>query len=86
MGEMMTRRVDGGRGYTKAAWIRGYYTLAEWKAMPPYRKGFVLYMEGAHPGSPLRGQSCPYHEGTEDYAEYQEGQRRAAMLAQDSEE
>jgi hypothetical protein len=66
--------------------IDGYYTLAEWKAMTPYQKGFVIYMEAAHPGSPLRGQRCPYEAGTPDYASYQEGQRQAAMLAQDSEE
>ncbi len=66
--------------------ILGYYTLAEWRALPPYRKGFVLYMEGAQPGSPLHGQRCPYEPGSKEYAEYQEGQHRATLIAQDSEE
>lgn len=66
--------------------VKGYYTLAEWKALPPYRQGFILYMEADQDGSELKGQVNPYKDGTPEDKEFKTGEARATQLAQDSEE
>lgn len=64
---------------------RCIYTLAEWQKLPPYQQGFVLYMEGERLPE-LKGQTCPYHDGTPEHDEFMLGQQRAVLVAQDSEE
>jgi hypothetical protein len=61
-------------------------TLAAWRRLSPMGQGYVLYMEEEHPGSELKGQECPYAPGSSEYLAFQEGQRRAVLAAQDSEE
>ena len=65
---------------------RCLYSLDEWKKLTPYQQGYALYMESAWPGSPLAGQVNPYAEGTPECAQFNEGQHRATLNTQDSEE
>lgn len=60
--------------------------LAEWKTLPPFDQGYVLYMQGAWATSELAEQKNPYKEGTDEWREFCHGERRAMISAQDSEE
>ena len=61
-------------------------TLAAWRRLTPALQGYVLYMQGARPGSELHGQQCPYGHGTKEHRAFHEGERQAVLVAQDSEE
>lgn len=65
---------------------RCLYTLDEWQKLTPYQQGYALYMESSWPGSPLAEQVNPYAEGTLEHAQFQKGEHRATLNAQDSEE
>jgi hypothetical protein len=61
-------------------------SIAEWKALPPFDQGYLLYMQGEWPTSALVQEKNPYAEGTAQWEKFCEGERRAMMSAQDSEE
>lgn len=61
-------------------------TLAEWKRLKPDLQGYALYMQADLPSSELHGQRCPYDRGTDAHLAFCEGERRAVLAAQDSEE
>jgi hypothetical protein len=61
-------------------------SLAEWKTLPPFDQGYVLYMQGSWPTSELAEQKNPYEEGTAKWKKFCEGEERAILSAQDSEE
>lgn len=61
-------------------------TLKEWQALPPMRQGFMLYMQGAWEGSAIAKAKNPYKTGTPAWTAFCEGERRATLAAQDSEE
>ena len=61
-------------------------TLAAWKRLTPALQGYVRYMQSDRPGSELHGQLCPYESGTKEHHAFHEGERRAVLEAQDSEE
>lgn len=65
---------------------RALTTLAEYKKLPPTAQGFIVYMEADRPGSELKGQTCPYAEGTLERQAWEQGQARAVQYAQDGEE
>jgi len=61
-------------------------TLAEWRALPPFRQGYMLYMQGAWPTSELAQAKNPYQEGTSNWTEFRNGEGRAMRDVQDGEE
>lgn len=61
-------------------------TRADWRKLPPFRQGYTLYMEGSWPTSELAGEKNPYAEGTPAWTDFCHGERRAILVAQDSEE
>ena len=61
-------------------------TLAEWRRLKPDLQGYALYMQADLPNSELRGQHNPYEQDTDAYLAFCEGERRAVLAAQDSEE
>lgn len=61
-------------------------TLAEWRTLSPFYKGYALYMQGAWPTSELAGQKNPYPSGTPDHQEFCHGERRRMLDVQDGEE
>lgn len=62
------------------------FTLAEWQAMTPFRRGYAWYMQSSWPTSPLEGEKNPYVDGTPECAEFHRGERAGVAAAQDSEE
>jgi hypothetical protein len=58
-------------------------TKAQYDKLPPWKKGYVYYMQEAIPGSELHGSSNPYPEGTKDHLKWDEGQMVAMLEAQD---
>lgn len=60
-------------------------TLAEWKALTPFEQGYALYMQEDLPGSELKGQPCPYPEGSTEREAFQGGSRRAMFAVMDEE-
>ena len=65
---------------------KGLVTLAEYQKLTPRVQGWVAYMEAEWPGSELKGNdSNPYPPGR-NHDEWDEGQFRATLAAQDSEE
>jgi hypothetical protein len=61
-------------------------SLDAWRKMSPFQQGHLLYMQGAWPTSELAKEKNPYAEGTPEWTEFNHGERRAAIDAQDSEE
>lgn len=61
-------------------------TLKEWRKLTPLRQGFVMYMQGDWPTSELKAVKNPYTEGTPQWTEFCDGEQRAMLSAQDSEE
>lgn len=61
-------------------------TLTEYHALPPLSQGYVVYMQAEREGSELKYVRCLYRKGTRQHADWHEGQRRAVLAAQDSEE
>lgn len=61
-------------------------TLAEWKKMPPYDQGYLMYMQSSWPTSELAEAKNTYAEGSAELFTFREGEHRATMSAQDGEE
>jgi hypothetical protein len=61
-------------------------SLTEWKTLPPFQQGYVLYMQAAWPGSELRRAKNPYTEGSPRWRNFKAGEQRAMLNAQDGEE
>jgi len=61
-------------------------TLAEWKKLAPFGQGYAMYMQGHWPTSALTNVTNPYAKGSRKYKAFEDGEQRAAMSAQDSEE
>lgn len=60
----------------------GPLTAVEFRRLPPYQKGYVVYMHGgdaAHPNVPEHYDPLP-----EEAAEYQRGRDQAAFDIQDA--
>ena len=58
----------------------------EWRKLSPREQGYLLYMQSSWPTSELAGEKNPHAEGARAHAEFCEGERRAMITAQDSEE
>lgn len=71
---------------SKSDLLRKLVTLVEWRKLSPDMQGFVLYMQSSHEGSELARQHNPYPRGSEKDLAFREGERRAVLVAQDSEE
>lgn len=56
---------------------------AEYGAMTPLQQGIVSYFQGYW--NKTIPEKCPYELGTRAHREWNEGQQRAVILAQDSE-
>jgi hypothetical protein len=61
-------------------------SLDAWRKMPPFRQGYLFYSQGSWPTSALANEKNPYAEGTPEQTEFQHGERRAMLAAQDGEE
>jgi len=61
-------------------------TLEEWRKLPPFRQGYLLYMQGAWPMSEIMGQQNPYTEGSDEWGAFRQGEQHAVSDVQDSEE
>lgn len=61
-------------------------TRAEWDTFSAKVKGYVVYCQGALPGSELKDLKCPYALGSSEAKEYAEGEFTAMMDSQDGEE
>ncbi len=61
-------------------------TKAQYDELGPLQQGYAQYMEGDWPGSELKDLQNPYPAGSSRWAEWNTGQLRAAIAAQDSEE
>jgi DNA-directed RNA polymerase subunit RPC12/RpoP len=61
-------------------------TLATWRELSPFGKGYAHYMQSAWPTSELAGQKNPYDRGTPDWTDFCRGEARAMQDAQDGEE
>ncbi len=59
---------------------------ATYDNLSPISQGYVQYWQGAWPGSELRDEKNPYPEGSKQHIEWEQGQLRGALDAQDSEE
>lgn len=62
-------------------------TAEEFAKLTPLQRGYAVYMLGEREDEPhVPNESNPYPAGSEDAASWDEGQRRAVLVAQDSEE
>lgn len=61
-------------------------TLIEYRTMTPFAQGYVVYWQGERPGSELKGFTNPYPLGSAKHLEWNRGQEKAVLDAQDSEE
>ena len=59
---------------------------AEWKELPPFDQGYLLYMQGSWPTSELKRVRNPYTDGSAEWIEFRRGEQRAVQDAQDGEE
>lgn len=66
----------------------GWYLLSRvaWLKLSPSEQGFILYMQASWPTSELHGLTNPHAHGTPAWEEFQQGEQRAVLLTQDSEE
>jgi hypothetical protein len=63
------------------------YTVEEFLALSPRARGYLVYMYGERDDQPnVPNESNPYPSGSADADAWDEGQRRAVLVAQDSEE
>jgi len=63
------------------------YTQSEFESLTPYQRGYVVYWCGDNPKQVNVPNECnPYIEGTDDFENWNKGQRQATQDAQDSEE
>lgn len=64
-----------------------HLSLVEFLKLSPYQQGYAAYMQAAHPGSELKDhQKNPYHLSTKEWEYFNDGERAAVLVAQDSEE
>lgn len=56
----------------------------EYDRLNPTQQGFLTYMQGQW--NPAVPNACPYRRGTKQHREFTEGEQRAVIVAQDSEE
>lgn len=61
-------------------------TLKEWRKLPPFQQGYVLYAQGAWPRSEIKQEKNPHPRGSTAWTAFEQGAARAALAAQDSEE
>jgi hypothetical protein len=61
-------------------------TLAEWQQLPPSDQGYVMYTQAAWPTSPLARVKNPYAKASAEWKQFEAGELRAVMAAQDGEE
>lgn len=57
-------------------------SLAEYKKLDPYQKGYASYMQAALPDSEISDVN-PYRPRTADYHNFQRGQNAAVLEVQD---
>jgi hypothetical protein len=64
-----------------------HVTLENFNKLSAYEKGYIIYMQAEHPGSELKDhQENPYPKSTREWEWFNDGQTRAMLEAQDSEE
>jgi hypothetical protein len=61
-------------------------TLTEYHSFSPFEQGYIIYMQSEHDGSPLKGLTNPYAEGTHEFDDWKRGEFRAMLNVQDGEE
>lgn len=61
------------------------YTLAEWKKLTPYQRGYVSYWQACLPQSRIPDK-CPFAAGSTEEKAFAAGSFAAMLAAQDSEE
>ena len=62
-------------------------TASEFAKLTPLQRGYAVYMLGERDDEPnVPNESNPYPAGSDDAMAWDEGQRRAVLVAQDSEE
>ena len=61
-------------------------TLEAWKKLPPFGQGYAFYMQASWPTSEIARETNPYAENTPEWKNFQQGQQRAMLDAQDGEE
>lgn len=61
-------------------------TLTEWRALPPFQQGSVLYAQGSWPRSEIGDQTNPHPKGSAAWTAFRQGEQRAMLAAQDGEE
>ena len=61
-------------------------SIAAWRKLSPFRQGYTLYAQGYWPTSELAHEKNPYAEGTPKWTEFCQGEQRATLNTQDSEE
>lgn len=64
-----------------------HVSYKEFQQLSPYVQGYVVYMQAEHYGSELKNrQSNPYRKSTPAWEQFNNGNMRAMLEAQDSEE
>lgn len=61
-------------------------TLEAWKKLSPIQQGFTFYAQGSWPTSEIANEKNPYARETSAWIAFREGERRATLAAQDSDE
>jgi hypothetical protein len=61
-------------------------TLKEWRALSPFQQGYTLYAQGSWPLSEIGGKKNPHAKGSVAWTAFRQGEQRAVLDAQDSEE
>lgn len=62
-------------------------TIEQFSKLTPLQRGYAVYMFGERTDQPhVPEERNPYPTGSSDAAQWDEGQRRAVLEAQDSEE
>lgn len=61
-------------------------TLKEWRALPPFQQGYALYAQGSWPLSEIGDEKNPHAKGSAAWTAFRQGEQRAVLDAQDSEE
>jgi len=57
-----------------------------WRKLPPFRQGYIFYMQASWLTSELKGEKNPYPEASPKWAAFREGEQRAMLNTQDGEE
>ena len=62
------------------------YSMEEYKRLTPVQQGYVIYMQAAHDGSPLRDVVNDYPKDSEEFKQWCRGSMLAVQHVVDGEE